>query len=68
MLTGHDWTTTPITADLLRGALDRNLFKMQHVLRLLTPAYMAPADPRVFENINTPQDWEAHGRGISPLY
>jgi molybdopterin-guanine dinucleotide biosynthesis protein A len=52
----------------LRDALNRNLFKMQHVLRLLTPAFIAPADPHMFENINTPQDWEAHGRGLSPLY
>lgn len=45
----------------LRNALDLDILKMRTVLSMLDTAIVEVPFPAKFNNINTPEDWAAHG-------
>ena len=45
----------------INDALDRNILKMRTVLQILNTRALAAPFPVAFNNINTPEDWAAHG-------
>jgi molybdopterin-guanine dinucleotide biosynthesis protein A len=64
----HDAGTEPLCAvyhrralPALRAALDGNRLKMQTVVRNLITLFWRVDDPRRFKNVNTPEEWVAHG-------
>lgn len=44
-----------------RLALERNILKMKSVMELLDARILPVPDRGWFRNINTPEDWAAHG-------